>query len=63
MPRADADLVWLLTITLPGVTYRLSTRPLAITEANGSVTEYSGSLSDVDFAEEIDLLVDERSAA
>ena len=56
MPRADADLVWLLTITRPGVTYRLSTRPLAITEANGAVTEYSGSLSDVDFAEEIDLL-------
>jgi hypothetical protein len=56
MPRADADLVWLLTIKLPGYTFRLSTRPIAVTEANGTVTEYSGSLSDVDFAEEIDLL-------
>lgn len=56
MPRADADLVWLLTITLPGVTYHLSTRPLAVTETDGTVTEYSGGLSDIDFAEEVDLL-------
>lgn len=56
MPRADADLVWLLTITLPGVTYHLSTRPLAVTEPDGTVTEYSGGLSDIDFAEEVDLL-------
>lgn len=56
MPRADADLVWLLTITLPGVVYHLSTRPVAVTEADNTVTEYSGGLSDVDFAEEVDLL-------
>lgn len=56
MPRADADLVWLLTITLPGVVYRLSTRPVIVTEADGTATEYGGSLSDIDFAEEVDLL-------
>lgn len=56
MPRADADLVWLLTITLPGVVYRLSTRPVVVTEADGSATEYAGGLSTVDFAEEVDLL-------
>jgi hypothetical protein len=53
--RADADLVWLLDVILPGLTLRLSTRPLVLTDG-AAVVEYAGGLSDVDYAEQIDLL-------
>jgi hypothetical protein len=55
MPRADAEMVWLLDLDLPGVTFRLSTQPIVLDD-DGAPVEYAGGLSDVDFAEEIDLL-------
>jgi hypothetical protein len=55
--RADADIVWLLTIELTGLTFRLSTQPITILDATtSSPIPYDGGLSEVDYAEQIDIL-------
>jgi hypothetical protein len=55
--RADADIVWLLTIELTGLTFRLSTQPITILDAATSAPiPYDGGLSAVDYAEQIDIL-------
>jgi hypothetical protein len=55
--RSDADIVWLLTIELTGLTFRLSTQPITILDAATSAPiPYDGGLSQVDYAEQIDIL-------
>jgi hypothetical protein len=55
--RADADIVWLLTIELTGLTFRLSTQPITIFDATTAAPiPYDGGLSQVDYAEQIDIL-------
>ena len=55
--RADADIVWLLTVELTGLTFRLSTQPITIYDATTAApVPYDGGLSAVDYAEEIDIL-------
>ena len=61
--RADADLIWLLTLSLPGVTFRLSTQPITITDTlTGDPLAFDGGLSEIDYTEEIDLLRVEPAA-
>jgi hypothetical protein len=55
--RSDADMIWLLTLTLPGRTLRLSTQPITIYDAaTGDPVPFDGGLSEIDYAEQIDLL-------
>jgi hypothetical protein len=55
--RADADIIWLLTVELTGLTFRLSTQPITIYDATTAApVPYDGGLSAVDYAEEIDIL-------
>ena len=55
--RSDADIVWLLTIELTGLTFRLSTQPITIFDATTAAPiPYDGGLSQVDYAEQIDIL-------
>jgi hypothetical protein len=55
--RSDADIVWLLTIELTGLTFRLSTQPITIFDATTAAPiPYDGGLSEVDYAEQIDIL-------
>ena len=55
--RSDADIVWLLTIELTGLTFRLSTQPITIFDATTAAPiPFDGGLSQVDYAEQIDIL-------
>lgn len=55
--RSDADMIWLLTLTLPGRTLRLSTQPITIYDADtDDPVPFDGGLSEIDYAEQIDLL-------
>lgn len=51
-----ADLVWLLSLSYAGRTFRWSSYPLEITDADGEVYVFSGELGDVDLVETLDLL-------
>ncbi len=48
----DADLVWLLTLTLGGVVYRFASEGITIDD-DGTSLDYEGTLSDVSFSTEI----------
>lgn len=56
MIREDHDLVWLLTLSLPGAELRASSRPITLADATGAPIEYPGGLSEVEYAEQVDLL-------
>lgn len=56
MIREDHDLVWLLTLSLPGVELRASSRPITLAGANSAPIEYPGGLSGIEYAEQVDLL-------
>tara|TARA_R100000655_G_scaffold11918_4_gene27927 strand:- start:4053 stop:5678 length:1626 start_codon:yes stop_codon:yes gene_type:complete len=47
----DADLIWLLTLTLGGVVYRFATESISI-DSDGSALDYDGTLTDVSFSTE-----------
>lgn len=50
-----ADLVVLLTIDYAGQTWRFSSRPVDMTDADGNTWQYVGGLDDLDVADEMDL--------
>lgn len=52
------DLVFLLTLDFAGQKWRLSTRPVGVTDEDGDTWQYVGGLDDVDISDEVELLAD-----